>query len=176
MKRVSRPFMFTGLLISLFAYIGSVALCAFLVITYISVAASVGNEITNIVYFIIIALSVVIMIFALLGLIFSAISLSRCNLPASAFFEKKGMVITTLVFNILIIALYVFSLATAFNVETLIVALTFAIASALIIVDLARNKKLLMAEDQEKEQKEAVTINQKDSTEAAPRQEDIETK
>lgn len=153
MKRVSRPFMFTGLLISLFAFIGSLALCAFLVVTYMSIAASIGNEITNLVYFIVIGAYIIIMIFALLGLIFSAVSLSRCNLSPSEFYEKKGMVIATLVFNILVAVLYLISLFTAFNFVALIMLLVFVVSSVFIIVDLAKNKKLLAKEDEEKTQK-----------------------
>lgn len=152
MKRVSRPFMFTGLLISLLSYLGSLAICAFLVITYLSIGASAETNFMDSILIIIIGVYAIIMIFALLGLIFSAVSLSRCNLAPTSFYEKKGIVIATLVFNILVTILFIISLFSAFNVVTLVILLLFVVSTIFIIVDLARNKKLLEAEDKEKEE------------------------
>lgn len=86
-------------------------------------------------------------IFGLLGLIFSAVSFSRINYDPQKFANKKGLVITTFVFDVIEAAFILFGLFNGFDVLSLIMMLVFVLAAVFIMVDVSRNKKLL-ARDQ----------------------------
>lgn len=82
----------------------------------------------------------------MLGLIFAAVSISRCRLSAKDFAGKKGLVITTFVFNVIVAVLILIGLFSGFDVLSFIMMLVMILAAVFIMVDVARNKKYLAEE------------------------------
>ena len=151
-----RPVLLAGLIISLLLYVGEtiysfVTMLAAISALTVVTGSSVTDSIFDVAGIIMIGAGVITIVFSLLGLIFSAVSIPRCKLSASDFQEKKGLIVTVVVFNFIIIALALISLISELNVVSLILMLAFLVASILLIVDLSKNKKLLAAEYQTKQ-------------------------
>ena len=81
-----------------------------------------------------------ILIFTVLGIIFSSIALSRTRLPQEEFNRKRGMITTTIVFAIIIAVLEIFGLLSEFNLFNLIFIIVLIVAVVLMII--GRNKKV----------------------------------
>ena len=151
-----RPVLLAGLIISLLLYVGEtifsfVTMLAAIPAFTMKTGTSITDAFSDTIGIILIGVGVITIVFSLLGLIFSAVSIPRCRLSASDFQEKKGLIVTVVVFNFIIIALALISLISELNVVSLILMLAFLVASILLIVDLSKNKKLLAAEYQTKQ-------------------------
>ncbi len=151
-----RPVLLAGLIISLLLYVGEtifsfVTMLAAIQAFTMQTGTSITDAFSDTIGIILIGVGVITIVFSLLGLIFSAVSIPRCRLSASDFQEKKGLIVTVVVFNFIIIALALISLISKLEVASLILMLAFLVASILLIVDLSKNKKLLAAEYQTKQ-------------------------
>lgn len=151
-----RPVLLAGLIISLLLYTAEliysfVTMLAAISALTMATGISAADSIFDVAGIIMIGAAVITIVFSLLGLIFSAVSIPRYKLSASDFQEKKGLIVTVVVFNFIVIALALFSLISELNVVSLILMIAFLVASILLIVDLSKNKKLLAAEYQTKQ-------------------------
>lgn len=155
MKKVSRPFLLTGLILSLVAFTAYLIYCLYAIIalvTSISIAEGIGGDILDMTLIMTIVMMLVPAIFSLLGLIFSAVSCARINYDPQKFASKKGLVITTFVFNVIEAVLILIGLFSAFNVLSIIMLAVFVLAAVFIMVDVARNKKFLALEQAQPQQ------------------------
>ena len=141
MQKQSRPFLLTGLILSLLAYI---AIFISYLFSIVAVTGLLGDlAVVDTAVMLVIVMAILIMIFALLGLIFASVSISRWKLSPQEFAGKKGLIITTFVFNVIIAVLLLVSLFSTFDVFTLVLLLVMVLAAVFIMVDVAKNKKLL---------------------------------
>ena len=146
-NRVSRPLLLTGLIVALIMF---VLLTIGGIITMIALpaamdAAGLGNtgSMGEAVLLISMFIMGVIAVFAILGIIFSAISISRWNLPPEEFDKKKGMITTTFVFSVIIVVLQIIGLLSEFDLLTLIETIVLLVAAIFIMIDRNKNKALL---------------------------------
>lgn len=103
-----------------------------------------GGEVAAVAGFAIVLL-VAILVFCVLALIFDAMSISAWNKDAAGYKKKKGIVITSVVFDLLTAVF----LLVNFSVLNILFSLVLIAASVLKIVDLANeNKKGAEAEKQ----------------------------
>ena len=79
----------------------------------------------------------------MLGVVFSAISISRWNLAPEAFDKKKGLITTTFVFSVITAVFGFISIFTAFNVLSLLLTIALILAAVFIMIDRNKNKELL---------------------------------
>lgn len=144
MQNKSRPFLLTGLILSIIAY------AALLISSFVTLipafALFSGDEVLDAAAAMILIVGIVLIVFSLLGLIFAAVSISRYRLSAKDFAGKKGLVITTFVFNVIVAVLILIGLFNGFDVLSLIMMLVMILAAVFIMVDVARNKKYLAEE------------------------------
>lgn len=144
MQNKSRPFLLTGLILSIIAY------ATLLISSFITVIPAFtlfsGYEVLDAAGAMILIVGIVLIVFSLLGLIFAAVSISRYRLSAKDFAGKKGLVITTFVFNVIVAVLILIGLFNGFDVLSLIMMLVMILAAVFIMVDVARNKKYLAEE------------------------------
>ena len=146
-NRVSRPLLLTGLIVALIMFvlltiggiITMIALPAAMDAAGLGDTGSMGEAVLLISMFIV----GVIAVFAILGIIFSAISISRWNLPPEEFDKKKGMITTTFVFSVIIVVLQIIGMLSAFDVLTLIETIVLLVAAIFIMIDRNKNKALL---------------------------------
>ncbi len=146
-NRVSRPLLLTGLIVALIMFvlltisgiITMIALPAAMDAAGLGDTGSMGEAVLLISMFIV----GVIAVFAILGIIFSAISISRWNLPPEEFDKKKGMITTTFVFSVIIVVLQIIGLLSAFDVLTLIETIVLLVAAIFIMIDRNKNEALL---------------------------------
>lgn len=113
---------------------------------------SLGEAMVNMAGILTMGIMVIMIAFGVLGLIFSAVSFTRVKMEPEKFANKKGMPITVIVFDFIMIFLIFLTLFQEFDVLSFIFLLAFVAAAVLIIVDLARNKKLLNAEVNQSQQ------------------------
>lgn len=144
MQNKSRPFLLTGLILSIIAY------AALLISSFLTVIPAFtlfsGDEVLDAAVAMILVIGIVLIVFSLLGLIFAAVSISRCRLSAKDFAGKKGLVITTFVFNVIVAVLILIGLFSGFDVLSFIMLLVMILAAVFIMVDVVRNKKYLAEE------------------------------
>ena len=100
MKKVSRPFLLTGLILSLVSFV-IYTVISFLSINILFTLLTSNNEILQTAAIITIGVAIILLVLALLGIIFSSVSLARVNYTAEQFENKKGIIITSFVFNII---------------------------------------------------------------------------
>lgn len=146
-KNISRPLLLTGLILSLLCYVViavTTAISIAAIIPLLSASSSLDPTGATTAATVITGLvGIIIVIFSILGLIFSAVGMSRCKLDAETFSNRKGIVITTIVFNILTIILLAVGIVSTFSIWSLIEILVLVLATIFIIVDVAKNKKYL---------------------------------
>lgn len=141
MQKQSRPFLLTGLILSIIAYVAIFVAYFLSIVTLLGLAGQEALVDTAIA--LVIVMAILVMIFSLLGLIFAAVSISRCKLSPQEFAGKKGLIITTFVFNVIIAVFLLIGLINTFSALTLILLIVMILAAVFIMIDVAKNKKLL---------------------------------
>ena len=114
-------------------------------ISIVGLFALLGGDSTvfNAAIFMTAAVMIFTMIFCLLGLIFSAVSFKRVSMEPQKFEQNKGMLITVVVFDILVALLLCYGFVEGISATSVIYLVALIASVVLIIVDIARNKKLL---------------------------------
>lgn len=141
MQKQSRPFLLTGLILSIIAYVAIFVAYLLSIVTLLGLAGQEALVDTAIA--LVIVMAILVMIFSLLGLIFAAVSISRWKLSPQEFAGKKGLIITTFVFNVIIAVFLLIGLINTFSALTLILLIVMILAAVFIMIDVAKNKKLL---------------------------------
>lgn len=90
-----------------------------------------------------IGIMVVMIIFGILGLIFSSISFNRVAMDPKKMAGKKGLPITVSVFNFILAVLILIGLTEGVDALSIICLIGFIASAVLLIIDIARNKTLL---------------------------------
>ena len=90
-----------------------------------------------------IGIMVVMIIFGILGLIFSSVSYNRVSMDPKKMAGKKGLPITVSVFNFILAVLILIGLTEGVDALSIICLIGFIASAVLIIIDIARNKTLL---------------------------------
>ena len=94
----------------------------------------------------VIILTFVLIVFIILALIFNIICIPKWSLSVGAFAGKKGFIITTIVFNFIIVGLVLISfIIGAITVMAILLLLTLTTANILILVDMAAEKNRVIA-------------------------------
>ncbi len=155
-KKISRPFLLTGLILSLVSFVlltlsGVITIVAVLSAGQVSVAGAQMVIVTALL------MSLLILAFAICGVVFSSISIGRWNLPAKKFDEKKGLITTTFVFAVITAVLELIGLITEFDVLTLLMLIVLIVSAVFIMIDRCKNAKYLKEAEQE-EKKEAEVV------------------
>lgn len=88
-----------------------------------------------------IGMIVLMVIFGVLGIIFTGISFTRLKMDAQTFANKKGMPITVAVFNFILGLLILIGLFDSVDVLSVICLIGFIASAVLIIVAISLNKK-----------------------------------
>lgn len=144
MKKTFRICLLIGLILSLalFAYY---TISSFIGMTAVfSILGTVGADPTfNAAGAITIGIMVLMTIFGLLGVIFSAISFTRVGMDPEKFANKKGLPITIVVFDFILAFFILVGFASGFDVLSLFCLFGFIAAAVLILVDIVKNKKLI---------------------------------
>lgn len=112
----------------------------------------------------------IMLIFCILGVIFSGVSFSRVSMSPEKFQYKKGLPITVVVFNFIFVGFYllyliIFSLTgiiASIDIFMVIWMLCFIASSVLIIVDLARNKSFILKNENQTDDKENLHIKKEE--------------
>ena len=149
MEHTKRPMLLTGLVLMVVA-LGYLAFSSLLsvftvglivekMVTSGLIEAAQAGLITTIATVLIIVLLVVIV----LALIFSAISITRCKLIPQEFAGRKGIIIAAIVLSIIVAALMIFGLFSAFDVLSLLTIASLVVGIVLTIVGVCQNKKLI---------------------------------
>lgn len=191
MKKTFRVCLLIGLILSTatFAYMLISSILAMIAASAVITGAdSLGEAFTAPALVITIGVMAIMAIFALLGLIFSAINFSRVSMSPEKFAEKKGKLVATIVFDFLLLAFTLFGLfqSAEEGIDALVILCIVAMIASpvLIIIDMKRNKKLLekhsaQTEEQPAKQEAAETpaqTEQENSEPANPKQESDEAK
>ncbi len=146
-NKVSRPLLLTGLIIALVVFV-ILTISSVIAMTMIPAllealsggsADALGDAMVGMMMF----MFIIIAVFSILGVVFSAISISRWNLPPAEFDNKKGLITTTFVFCVIIAVLELLSLISAFDVLNLILTIVLVVAAVFIMIDRNKNKALL---------------------------------
>ncbi len=149
MNNFKRPYMLTGLIISLLTYIGNLVVSGMgMVVTAGLLGGFSEDPVFMFTYILTMGIFVIIAIFSLLGIIFSGIGIARNALTPQELQNKKGLIVTVVVFNFLVSILIFISLASSFDIVSLLFAILALIGAIFIIVDLVRNKKQVEKEKQ----------------------------
>ena len=146
-NKVSRPLLLTGLIISLIVFailtisciVSMTIIPALLEAMGSSEAGALGDAMIGMLMF----FFIIIAAFSILGVVFSAVSIARWNLPPTEFDKKKGLITTTFVFCVIIAVLELISLFSMFDVLNLILTIVLIVAAVFIMIDRTKNKALL---------------------------------
>ena len=142
--KVKRPLLLTGLILALVSFAIFVIDC---IIALIAVGSIMGegnlDPVYSATYAIMMFMMILILAFSVLGVVFSAISISRWNLAPEAFDKKKGLITTTFVFSVITAVFGFISVFTAFNVLSLLLTIALILAAVFIMIDRNKNKELL---------------------------------
>ena len=141
-QQTKRPFLLAGLIINIVCFailsIGSLVL----VFAAAQVLSDINVSDTGAAVFVM-AIYILILAFCVLGLIFSAISITRVKLSPVEFNRRKGMVLTSFIFDIIIIVFTIIGLTSGFDTLSFIMALCLICAAVFIMLDYAKNPKLM---------------------------------
>ena len=162
MKKVSRPFLLTGLILSLVSFV-IYTVISFLSINILFTLLTSNYEILQTAAIITIGVAIILLVLALLGIIFSSVSLARVNYTPEQFENKKGLIITSFVFNIIFCVFLVFGLVSEFNVLSLIILLVLICSSVFIMIDISKNKKHLANQIAETEKQPEIKEENQDN-------------
>ena len=153
MKKTFRVCMLIGLILSTVCFAYMLATSVYLFMTssiFVGSADSLAEAFASIAVIVVAVVMVVMAIFSLLGLIFSAVSFTRVTMPPEKFAQKKGMPVAVIVFSLITLILDLFAIFqndAGINALSIISMIIFLLSPILIIIDLARNKKLLQAKE-----------------------------
>ena len=144
MKSNFRICLLIGLILStvLYAYYAISCLVGIVGVVGMISGAS-GDAVFQTAGFMTIAIMAVMIIFGILGLIFSSVSFNRVAMDPQKMAGKKGLPITVAVFNFILAILILIGLTEGVDALSIICLLCFIASAVLIIVDVARNKTLL---------------------------------
>lgn len=160
MKKISRPLLFSGIIISLAAYIALLVSSAILIIPAIMLISSAGegmdegaaesivNMFGDMMGMVLMYTSIILIILSLIGVLCAAFSFSKVNLSPSEFENKKKTVRRLITYTIITIVVGIICLVSSFSVVNLLVILALVAACVLMFIDWFKNKKLLKAEAQ----------------------------
>lgn len=141
-QQTKRPFLLAGLIINIVCFailsIGSLVL----VFAAAQVLSDINASDTGAAVFVM-AIYILILAFCVLGLVFSAVSITRVKLSPVEFNRRKGMVLTSFIFDIIIIVFIIIGLTSGFDVLSFIMALCLICAAVFIMLDYAKNPKLM---------------------------------
>ena len=157
----SRPLLLAGLIITLICFIvltisSLYGIYAILIIGELS--NSLNDTGLNSALAILVVSFILVLIFTVLGIIFSSISLSRTRLPQEEFNRKRGMITTTIVFAIIIAVLEIIGLFSEFNVVNLIFSI--ALIVAIVFMFVGRNKQVKSPQENQEFQNNLNSFNQ----------------
>lgn len=161
-KQVKRPYLLSGLIVNIICFAILSISC---IINIFAVAAALsgvdvsGAEGTIVFVFLV---YILLLAFCILGIVFSAVSITRLRLSPSEFAKKRGMIITAFVFNVIIVVLTLIGLISSFNVLSLIMALILICAAVFIMLDTLKNNKCV--EEEQATAQDAAQINVVDTT------------
>lgn len=161
-KQVKRPYLLSGLIVNIICFAILSISC---IINIFAVAAALsgvdvsGAEGTIVFVFLV---YILLLAFCILGIVFSAVSITRLRLSPSEFAKKRGMIITAFVFNVIIVVLTLIGLISSFNVLSLIMALILICAAVFIMLDTLRNNKYV--KEEQATAQDAAQINVVDTT------------
>lgn len=147
MKKNLKVCLLIGLILStiLYAYLAiSVFIGIFASTSIINNADSIGEAFVAPAIAATIALMVIILIFALIALIFTAICFKKISMPPSEFDQAKKLLITVIIFNIIFSIFFLYGIIQSGpDAITIIALIGIIISTVLIIIDIVKNKKLL---------------------------------
>lgn len=147
-KNFNRPFLLAGLIITLISFI-VLTISSFYGIYAIFILGELSNSLNDTgldsVMGILAISFVLVLVFAVLGIIFSSISLSRTRLSPEEFQKKRGLITTTIVFAIIIAVLEFIGLFSEFAILNLIFVILLIVA--IVFMFIGRNKKFSVTED-----------------------------
>ena len=147
MKKNLKVCLLIGLILStiLYAYLAiSVFIGIFASTSIINNANSIGEAFVAPAIAATIALMVIILIFALIALIFTAICFKKISMPPSEFDQAKKLLITVIIFNIIFSIFFLYGIIQSGpDTITIIALIGIIISTVLIIIDIVKNKKLL---------------------------------
>lgn len=151
MKKNLKVCLLIGLILStiLYAYLAiSVFIGIFASTSIINNAASIGEAFAAPAIAVTIALMIIILIFALIGLVFTAICFKKISMPPSEFDQAKKLLITVVIFNIIFSIFFLYGIIQSEpDAMTIIVLIGIIASTVLIIIDIVRNKKLLKLQE-----------------------------
>ncbi len=147
MKKNLKVCLLIGLILStiLYAYLAiSVFIGIFASTSIINNANSIGEAFAAPAIAATIALMIIILIFALIALIFTAICFKKISMPPSEFDQAKKLLITVIIFNIIFSIFFLYGIIQSGpDAITIIALIGIIISTVLIIIDIVKNKKLL---------------------------------
>lgn len=147
MKKNLKVCLLIGLILStiLYAYLAiSVFIGIFASTSIINNANSIGEAFVAPAIAATIALMIIILIFALIALIFTAICFKKISMPPSEFDQAKKLLITVIIFNIIFSIFFLYGIIQSGpDAITIIALIGIIISTVLIIIDIVKNKKLL---------------------------------
>ena len=144
-QQTKRPFLLAGLIINIVCF----AILSILSLVLVFAAAQVLSDLSDInasdtgAAVFVMAIYILILAFCVLGLVFSAVSITRVKLSPVEFNRRKGMVLTSFIFDIIIIVFTIIGLTSGFDVLSFIMALCLICAAVFIMLDYAKNPKLM---------------------------------
>ena len=164
-EKVKRPFLLTGLIITLICFI-ALAVTSVVGIYATLLADGLSNlgkedAILDLTIAILGISFGLVLVFSILGIVFASISMSRTRLSPQEFDNKRGMITTTIVFAIIVAVLEIIGLFSEFNVVNLIFSLALILAIVFMFIDRNKNNKLLeISRAQENQQSDSNLDNQ----------------
>ena len=144
MKKNFRICLLIGLILSTVLYAYYAISCLVGIVGVIGmISGASGDAVFQTAGFMTIAIMVVMIIFGVLGLIFSSVSFNRVAMDPKKMAGKKGLPITVSVFNFILAVLILIGLTEGVDALSIICLIGFIASAVLLIIDIARNKTLL---------------------------------
>ena len=165
-KETKRPFLLAGLIINIVAFAIYCISCLLSIFTLAAAFSSydVSND-PSLTASVVLALLVLILIlaFCITGVVFSSVCIPRYKFEPEKFAKKKGMILATFIFDIIIVILSIIGFCAGnFDVLSLILVLVLIAAAVFIMLDYTKNSKLL---EQTKTEKQTETTTNDSTTE-----------
>lgn len=140
MKSSSKICLLIGLILSMVLFV-YYTVSSFIVMVGIFGMMGTGDPVFNTAVGMTIGIIIPMVIFGILGIIFTGISFTRLKMDAQTFANKKGMPITVAVFNFILGLLILIGLFDSVDVLSVICLIGFIASAVLIIVAISLNKK-----------------------------------
>lgn len=159
-KLTKRPFLLAGLIINIVAFAIYIIDCILIIFTLASAMSSAGGTIDETIQaavVLVMLITILLLAFCITGVVFSAVCIPRYTLSPEKFSKKKGLIMTTFIFDVVVVLLSIIGFCSgSFSVLGIIIVLALIAAAVFIMIDYSKNSKLLAKEKEEQQKNETV--------------------